>query len=177
MALFQKLDEAARSQGLKFLVIGGHAVIQHGFHRGTEDADILVSKSKRAEWIGCVESLGYRLLHDGGTFLQFDPSDETEWELDLMLVPEDVFALLFASSQTAVLEGATISVPSLEHLIALKVHALKNSRGLRALKDITDIAQLLKLNGVEGRAEWVRRIFEKHGTTELHEKVIKLVSE
>ncbi len=127
MTLFQKLETEARRRELRFIVIGGHAVIEHGFQRGTEDADILVSKTKRAEWTACVESFGYRLCRDGGTFLQFDPDNDAEWELDLMLVPEDAFARLLAGSQAATLEQAMVVVPSLEHLIALKVHALKTA--------------------------------------------------
>ncbi|HWN93907.1 MAG TPA: nucleotidyl transferase AbiEii/AbiGii toxin family protein [Methylomirabilota bacterium] len=177
MTLVQNLEAEAARRGLRFIVIGGHAVIEHGFQRGTEDVDILVSKTNRAEWIQCVEGLGYRLWRDGGTFLQFESGDDAEWELDLMLVPEDAFARLFAASRPATLEQAAVVVVSLEHLIALKVHALKNGHGLRVLKDLTDVAQLLRLNRVDPRAVWVRNIFGKHGTDELYEKVIKLVSE
>jgi len=176
MTFFQKLEREARRRELRFIVIGGHAVIEHGFLRGTEDADILVPKSQRAEWIECVAALGYQIFRDGGTFLQFEPDDKAEWDLDIMLVPENAFERLFAESRTATLEQAAVIVPSLEHLIALKVHALKNGRGIRVLKDITDVAQLLRLNQVDARAEWVRKIFEKYGTSELYEKVIKLVS-
>lgn len=177
MTLFQKLETEARRCGLRFMVIGGHAVIEHGFHRGTEDVDILVSKIKRNEWIRCVEGLGYQLWRDGGTFLQFNPDKDEEWELDLMLVPEDVFERLLTGGRPATLEQATVVIPNLEHLIALKVHALKNGHGLRVLKDITDIAQLLRLNRVDARTEWVKNTFAKHGTDELYEKVVKLVSE
>jgi hypothetical protein len=51
MSLFAKLNEAAAGRGLAFLVIGGHAVIAHGFQRGTEDADILACKDERALWL------------------------------------------------------------------------------------------------------------------------------
>jgi hypothetical protein len=51
MSLFARLNEAAGSRGLTFLVIGGHAVIAHGFVRGTEDADIVVCKDDRAAWV------------------------------------------------------------------------------------------------------------------------------
>lgn len=175
MTLFQNLEVEAARRGLRFIVIGGHAVIEHGFHRGTEDADILVSKTRRDEWIECVTALGYSLCRDGGVFLQFDPLDPTAWELDLMLVPQEVFDRLLAGAQAATLEQAAVVVPSLEHLLALKVHALKNGRGLRVLKDITDIAQLLKLNRVDASEPWVKAVFEKYGTLEFYERVIKLL--
>ena len=176
MTFFQNLETEAARRGLRFIVIGGHAVIEHGFQRGTEDADILVSKAKREEWIECVTSLGYRLGHDGVTFLQFDPADPAAWELDLMLVPDEAFGRLLSRARPATLENASVVVPCLEHLIALKVHALKNGRGLRVLKDITDVAQLLQLNRVDMQTDWVKNVFEKYGSTELYEQVVKLVS-
>ena len=65
--------------GLRFIVIGGHAVISHGDQRGTEDADILVDKEDRARWRALVEGLGYRFRHNGGAFLQFTSPDAAWW--------------------------------------------------------------------------------------------------
>ena len=66
MSLFRQLNEAAARHGLRFLVIGGHAVIEHGYQRGTEDADILVCKDDRERWRQIVQQLGYKLFYDGG---------------------------------------------------------------------------------------------------------------
>jgi hypothetical protein len=76
--------------------------------------------------------------------------------VDLMLVPADTFARLLDSAKPAQLEGASVVVPSLEHLLSLKIHALKHGQGLRVLKDMTDVAQLLSVNRVDPRADWVR---------------------
>src|SRR5512145_1909089 len=92
MSLFAKLNEAAAGRGLAFLVIGGHAVIAHGFQRGTEDADILACKDERAIWLQLVESLGYRVFHDGESFIQFEAPDSSEWDLDVMFVAAETFA-------------------------------------------------------------------------------------
>ena len=175
-SLFEQLSREAAGRGVRFLVIGGHAVIEHGFQRGTEDADILVSKEERAVWLEIVTGMGYALFRDAGTFLQFDPTDPTQWELDLMLVPADSFARLIDAAKSVKLEGAPVEVPSLEHLIALKVHAMKNSRGLRILKDMTDVAQLLSLNRIEADSTWVRAVFDKYGDKDLYERIVKLLS-
>lgn len=176
MSLFAQLNQEAERRGLRFLVIGGHAVIEHGFQRGTEDADILVSKAHREAWLATATALGYRLLHDGGTFLQFEPNEPGSWDLDLMLVPEGVFERLLASAQSARMEDAAVVVPSLEHLLALKVHALKNGKGLRVLKDLTDVAQLISVNRVDPQSPWLRAVFEKHGSEEIYERVRKLLT-
>ncbi len=174
MSLFAKLNEAAAGRGLAFLVIGGHAVIAHGFQRGTEDADILACKDERAIWLQLVESLGYRVFHDGGSFIQFEAPDSSEWNLDVMFVAAETFARLRTAAQPAQLEGASVSVPSLEHLLSLKVHALKHGHGLRVLKDMTDVAELLAANRVDPKAAWVRALFERHGDPEIYERVVRL---
>ena len=175
-SLFEQLNREAATKGLRFLVIGGHAVMEHGFQRGTEDADILVSKDDRILWMEIPGRLGYTLFRDGGTFLQFEPADSSQWDLDVMLVPAGVFERLQASAKAAKLEGAAVVVPSLEHLLALKVHAMKHGKGLRALKDTTDVAQLLSVNRIDPKAAWLRQLFEKHGDLKLYERVVQLLT-
>ena len=176
MSIFQQLNEAAAAKGLRFIVIGGHAVISHGYQRATEDIDILVDKDDRLHWKVLVEELGYRLGNDGGTFLQFNPTDETHWDLDIMLVPGETFRRLFDEARSVQIEASSVRFPSLEYLLALKIHALRNSTGLRVLKDSDDVAQLLVANQVDPRSDWVRTLFHKHGTLELHERIIKLAT-
>src|SRR5438093_3741021 len=101
MSLFEQLDREATRAGLRFLVIGGHAVIEHGFQRGTEDTDLLVCKDDRLGWIEVLTGVGFSVYHDGGPFLQFKPADSTEWNLDLMLVPSETFERFVASAKTS----------------------------------------------------------------------------
>jgi hypothetical protein len=176
MSLFAKINEAAAGLRLTYLVIGGHAVIEHGFQRGTEYAALLARKEDRAKWQSLLENLGYRVIHDGATFLQFESREPGEWNVDLMLVPADTFARLLESAKPAHLEGASVVVPSLEHLLSLKIHALKHGQGLRVLKDMTDVAQLLSVNRVDPRADWVRALFEKCADLEHHERIVQLLS-
>jgi predicted nucleotidyltransferase len=176
MTLFQKLEQQAMSHGLRFLVIGGHAVIYHGFQRGTEDADILVNRDDRDAWLEIIKSFGYSLKMDGVTFLQFDAA-AAEWDLDLMLVPPATFEGLFAAAPVGPLEGGRVRFASFEHLIALKAHALKHGQGLRVLKDLTDVGSLLQLKNVKRDAEWLRLLFAKHGTLEMYERVRHYLAE
>lgn len=59
-------------------------------------------------------------------------------------------------AQPAELEAGGVSGPNLEHLLSLKVPALRRGQALRVLKDMTDVAKLLAVNGVVPRACWVR---------------------
>lgn len=78
MNLFEKLADRAGPLRLRFFVIGGHAVNFHGFQRGTEDADILVSRSDVNSWRKLVPGMGFRLVREQETFLQFGPHDAAE---------------------------------------------------------------------------------------------------
>src|SRR3954471_379946 len=176
MSLFDSLIREAAGRGLRFIVIGGHAVIAHGFQRGTEDADMLVSRAEQDAWCAALERLGYRMFRNGGTFVQFESDEAGQWDLDMMVVTEDTFERLFATAKLVTLGGAAVAVPSLQHLLALKVHALKHGHGLRVLKDMTDVAQLLLANRVDPKSEWLRELFQKHGDMQLYERVIKLLS-
>jgi len=86
MDILDALSRKSREAGLRFLVIGGHAVIAHGHPRFTKDLDLLVCKTDREQWISLLGDLGFPLWRDGGIFLQFQPPSEDEWPIDLMLV-------------------------------------------------------------------------------------------
>ena len=64
-----------------------------------------------------------------------------------MLVQEKTFSQIFDASQSADLFGIKTRVSSLEHLIALKLHALKNTRMHRFLKDFLDVENLIQITG------------------------------
>jgi len=174
MSVFDQLSRAAAEQGLRFLVIGAHAVIRHGYLRATEDADILINKEDRPQWSDLVQRLGYRVEHDGGTFLQLLPVAPGGWELDLMLVPADTFEKMFHDAKATEIEGVKVSIPSLNHLLALKIHAMKHGRGLRRLKDMDDVIRLAQANRLDVRSGEFRGLFDKFGDTELYEQILKV---
>jgi len=129
VSLFEQLNRAAAPTRLRFLVIAGHAVIEHGFQRGTEDADILISRDDRHVWMKIVTDLGYKMIRDGGAFMQFESPEPSQWDLDLMMVAAETFGRFLATAKPATLEGVAIVVPSLAHLLALKIHASSTAEG------------------------------------------------
>ena len=88
-----------------------------------------------------------------------------------LLVQEKTFAPILAASREADFFGIMSRVPSLEHLIALKLHALKNTRMSRFLKDFLDVEYLIRLNRLDIQSENNRALFDKYETPDLYEKV------
>jgi predicted nucleotidyltransferase len=171
VSFFATIHEETAKRKLRFLVIGGLAVNHYGYSRETGDLDFFISQNDRAEWMNLLKDFGYGTYNDGGNFVQFNPPAQNAWPVDLMLVQEKTFAPILAAGSEADFYGIKTRVPSLEHLIALKLHALKNTRMTRFLKDFLDVEYLIRLNRLDIKSNKIRELFEKYGTPELYEKV------
>lgn len=172
MNAFQTITGKAAKAGLPFLVIGGYAVMAHGFIRATEDLDLLAKASQRARWRELLEGLGMPLHHEGGTFLQFKAPPSGRLPVDVMLVADEVFARMQSTAELMRFESAEVGVVSLIQLIALKCHAIRHAdEQLRVLKDMDDLVHLIQLNGLDLRESELRTIILKHGNEDLYEKL------
>jgi len=168
---FETIDTETRKRQLQFLVIGGLAVNLYGYSRDTADLDLLICAGQRESWLELFSQLGYSIYQDGGNFIQLASEQQTAWPVDLMLVQEKTFAPMFAASREVDLYGTPSRIPSLEHLIALKLHALKNTRFDRFLKDFLDVENLIRTNKLDLKPENIRQLFARYGTMELYDKV------
>ena len=171
MKFFETLDKETRKRNLRFLVIGGLAVTLHGYSRDTADLDLLISAPQREPWLGLFSELGYAVYKDAGVFIQLSPPKQGAWPVDLMLVQEGTFATMFAAGHEEDLYGTRSRIPSLEHLIALKLHALKNGRFERFLKDFLDTENLIRISRLDIKSENMRQLFTRYGTMELYDKI------
>ncbi len=170
MNIFQSIEQAARQRGLRFVVIGGFAVIEHGYARLTADFDLLVQRETREGWHALLLDLGYDTVHKEENFGQYALREGTGWPVDLMFANEATFQGIWAASKPFAIQGAHLQLVCLEHLLSLKLHALKHSHLGRFLKDFNDITQLVKLNKINLRSPPARDLFLKYGNADLYGK-------
>ncbi len=173
MNVFEILDFESRSRNLSFLVIGGHAVGAHGYSRFTADLDLLVRKHDRAEWMRALEENGFSLFHDGENFLQFSPPQNCLWPIDLMLVNDTTFDEMEQQSKKIQISDTSLRIPSLDHLFALKLHALQFASERRGHKDFLDLMSLLEANAVDVRGDKFRSLCEKYGSIKIYEQFLR----
>ncbi len=146
MRILDILTANANEHGLQFIVIGGHAVNAYGERRQTGDLDVLVREADRNGWEDLLISMRYTLFHRHKAFLQFKPPDLEVWPIDIMLVDDKTFDGLFTESQEVNFGGTRdVRIPSVEHLIALKLNALRQVGKERELKDLADIVALMRI--------------------------------
>ena len=167
----QEIAKIAGNTGIPFLVIGGYAVLAHGYVRATDDLDLIVERGRRAQLGRLMGDLGMSVKNDAANFVQFDPRNKDGMNVDLMFVSEDVFAQLERASTEAKVEGIPVKVVSLLHLIALKCHALQHSKSIRRLKDMDDLIQLILINRLDLNDPELRTTILKHGNAETYEKL------
>ena len=172
MPIFDQLSRAAEQRGLKFLVIGGHAVIAHGYARTTFDLDLFVEKARRGAWKDLMTGLGYGVQAEQETFVQFAPPSPPSWPVDLMLVSDETFAGLWGDAVATRMESVGVKIPSLRHLLALKLHVLKQGAGHRVVKDMNDVVQLIELSQLDVRTEEFRQLCLRYGNISLYEKLV-----
>jgi len=88
----------------------------------------------------------------------------------------ELFPALEEEGREVEMLAARMRIPSLDHLIALKLHALKHTRPHRFLKDFQDLEGLLVINNIDPNTEKIRQLFIKYGTLDLHEKIVHACS-
>ena len=173
MGLLDTLQSEGQRRGLRFVVIGGYAVMAHGFTRSTYDLDLLIRRSDKAAWRALLEDQGFGVCREGPTFLQFDSGSSPTLPLDLMLVGDETFEQMVASAVSVEVEGGLVAVVSLIHLVALKCHAIRYGGARRAVKDTEDLIRLIQTNRVNVADEPFRATILKHGTAELYDKLLR----
>jgi Nucleotidyl transferase AbiEii toxin, Type IV TA system len=167
----QKISQQASRTGIPFLVIGGYAVLAHGYTRATEDLDLIVQRGQRAQWTKLLNDSEMTVKNDAATFLQFDPKDKTGMEVDLMFVSGEVFEKLDQEAVKMTVEDVQVRVVSLLHLIALKCHSFQHSKSMRRLKDMDDLVQLILINRLDLNEPELRATILKHGNADTYEKL------
>jgi len=171
MGLFQTISLETRNRKLEFLVIGGLAVNFHGYSRDSADLDLLIQRDAREQWLALFAELNYTVDKEKDAFIQLSPPKDGAWPVDLMMVREPTFRPMLKKGKPVEMFGVRLLIPCLEHLLALKLHALKHSHLGRYLKDFLDVENLVRVNKVDLCSDKIRQLFAKYGTMELYEKV------
>jgi hypothetical protein len=82
--------------------------------------------------------------------------------IDVMLVDDQTFSKMFSRSSVQKVGTVEVRVPTASHLIALKLHAVKNNPR-RELKDLGDAVELLRHGKDVVSRDELREICERYG--------------
>ena len=130
---------------ISFLLIGGRSLEAYGYVRNTRDIDLLIASKDIPAMEGLLISASYQKVAESPIFSRWQHRDLMEEDIDLMFVDEGTFDKLSTGCGVLSVGSASLRVPSVASLIALKLHAMKNNPE-RFGKDATDILEIIKRN-------------------------------
>ena len=152
-----------------FALVGAFALHAYGLSRATFDLDFVTEAEVRERLIAFLESLGYETLHASSGYSNHLHSDAAAGRLDFIYVAGETSRRLFSAPGTTLrLGGRDLPVPRAEHLVAMKVHAMKNDPE-RVFQEMADIRVLLRVPGID--EDEVRGYFER---AEMENRYIEL---
>ena len=85
------------------------------------------------------------------------------------------FDRMWQASEERDFGGVRARVPCLDHLLALKLHALKQSLPHRTSKDAEDVETLCRRNGLNLSDPRYEQLFLKYGSRELYDSFVRLL--
>lgn len=145
---------------LRSLVGGGYAVAAHGHTRPTFDVDLMIRRQDAPEWHRRARAAGLSTVGESKAFIQYSQPQGGDG-LDLMLVSDETFEQMWSASEEKELGYGRARVPCLDHLLALKLHALKQGLSHRTSKDAEDVEILVRRNRVDLKDARYELLFNK----------------
>ena len=168
-----KIATILEENDFRYALIGGLALAAYGHPRSTLDIDFAVEFEHQDRIIGFMESQGYETLHRSRGYSNHRHVDPQLGNVDFVYLGANTAAKLFSSVTHFNGPGEMpVPVPKPEHLIAMKVLAIKNDPS-RVFQEMADIRVLMAKPGVD--LEAVRGYFEQHGLVERFNELQRLL--
>ena len=172
--VFHLVAGASKKKAVPCILIGGFAVIFYKVTRDTLDIDFLTTKEDFAKIKDALVDSGYAEGFATDVTTRFSNKKEN-LDIDFMIVDEATREKIIKGGKEIDVVGEKLVIPSIDHLIALKLHAIKNNQKNRMWKDLPDIVNLIKINKVDYNNNRFREICLKYGSEEIYKIILKAV--
>jgi len=169
--IFRSLIGFFKQAEIDYALVGAFALKAYGYLRATQDVDFLVRGAHQSRIIAYLESLGYETIYRSAGYSNHAHPLVNLGRIDFIYVEGKTADIILSETRPLlVLDDISVPVVRAEHLIALKVFAMKNDPE-RSFREMADIQCLLKLPGLD--LEEIRGYFEKYGQIEKYDELTK----
>lgn len=172
-SIFHLISDLTHAEGVPCVLIGGFAVNHYKVARQTADVDFLITKEDFDRILVSLEKAGYKKDLTQENFIQLKSSHLSLMDIDFMFVDQETLTKIAKEGETLKIAGQEFIVPSLYHLIALKLHSIKYNPKIRLNKDFPDIINLIRINEVNIQDKKFKELCLKYGTQELYRKILE----
>ena len=168
---FELITKKFGQAGIRYVLIGGFAVNYYKVLRATADVDLMLAADDLDKAARILEDAGYQRKNSTKAFAQFQSRDIRAIDIDLILVDRKTLDGVLEEAVEAEIAGWTMYLPSLMHLMVLKIHAMKNNPKGRSLRDLADVIDLLKTHGINPQEASFRTLCLEYGTEEIYRSI------
>ena len=174
-SFFQLLANELRKAGIPPILIGGFAVNAHHVTRQTLDMDLLMVEEEYQNLFPHLKMEGCEEVLRGRLFVRFKHPTLSLMEADVVFVDRQTRDGILKEGKEIQIEGEKFFVPCLNHLFALKLHAMKQNLRRRGFRDLQDLLDLANVNGIDVEKPEFRELFFTYGPPEIYEEVLGLI--
>lgn len=175
--IFSLLCEEFKRAGIPCALVGGFAVNHHKVTRQTADVDLMIVDHDYDKAFEILQGAGYRQFRKQEMFARFEASEKDQVDVDLLFVDQKTLEGILRDGEKVKIANSEFVVPSLDHLIAMKLHSLKSNPKLRKSRDFLDILELISRNKLAVRADHFRNLCVKYGSDEIYNEVLRYAEE
>ena len=177
--VFLVMAEQCQKAGVPFVLVGGFAVNFHHVTRNTTDVDFLMLEEDFTKLTPFLAEAGYSQVMKQHLYARVRKENEPSGiflDIDILFTDPQSFRTLLGEASDWDLDGMKIKVVSLNHLIAMKLHSLKNNPTGREDPDFSDLVKLVCLNQIDVLSDRFRALCLKFGNQEIYDKIAKRVT-
>jgi len=175
LEIFQIVSTELGKIGVAFVLVGGYAINFYKVTRQTLDVDFLIMEEDFDRVSKALVGAGFRLELRERAFARFT-GRSTFMTSDFLLTDSSTFLGILKDGKEVSIAGCKFRVPSLKHLIAMKLHSIKNDPKNRQLKDLPDVAKLFRENGLDPRSPEFRELCLRYGDEVTYKKLVDFLS-
>ncbi|MFH0984160.1 MAG: nucleotidyltransferase [Candidatus Omnitrophota bacterium] len=169
--VFDLLDNAVQELGVRLILIGGFAVNAFGVGRNTQDVDFLILETDYLKLKDFLLAQGYEEVVRTDVFAKQTAKDRYAMPVDFLFTDPHTFEMIFRDSVGTTISGHAFKTPSLLHLVALKLHAIKKGSKDRVWKDLPDIINMVIANRIDTDSSDFMEICRKFGPEGIHQRI------
>ena len=167
---FELVSAETQKKKISCILIGGFAINFYDVVRQTVDVDFLITKDDFKKILPVLREQGYTVARQSDVFVNLQSSNHRLLDLDYMFIDQDVFEKILKEGRQVKIAKEKFIIPSLNHLIALKLHSIKGNPK-RELKDLPDIVGLIENNNVNVNSKSFEQLCLKYGNSGLLTKI------
>jgi predicted nucleotidyltransferase len=169
--VFSLLADRLSKENIPVVLVGGFALHFYLVDRQTTDVDLLISENDFSRLSAALAGTGYRLTFRNEVLARFEGDQFPLLDLDFLFVDPVTLKRIMESGRTVDIGENKFLVPSLEHLIALKLHAIKQNPAARENIDLPDIVRLIQANHIDTRSESFRLLCLTFASEEIYNRI------